>query len=148
MSFTGGCQCGAVRFRVEGELGRSTICHCRMCQKAFGGFFGPYVAATRDQVTWTCGQRKLFASSNIVSRGFCGDCGTQLTFEGADFFDLATGAFDDPSDLRPVIQIGLASKLPWVDDLPDLPGPSPKEAAQTAAYQAKVVSHQHPDHDT
>ena len=31
---TGGCQCGAVRFRIEGALGRASICHCRMCQKA------------------------------------------------------------------------------------------------------------------
>ena len=36
----GGCQCGAVRFSV-GRLGRGSICHCRMCQKAFGSFFGP-----------------------------------------------------------------------------------------------------------
>jgi hypothetical protein len=38
MSRSGGCQCGAVRFRVDGELGRASICHCRMCQKAFGAF--------------------------------------------------------------------------------------------------------------
>ena len=148
MSLTGGCHCGAVRFRVEGELGRASVCHCRMCQKAFGGFYGPYVSMKAEQVTWTRGARKLFASSNIVNRGFCGDCGTQLTFEGAGFFDLAIGAFDEPGDIRPTKQIGLASKLPWVDALADLPGPSPEEQARTAAYQAKVVSHQHPDHDT
>ncbi len=34
---SGGCQCGAVRFRGS-RFGRSSICHCRMCQKAFGGF--------------------------------------------------------------------------------------------------------------
>ncbi len=34
---TGGCQCGAVRFSV-GRLGRASVCHCRMCQKAFGSF--------------------------------------------------------------------------------------------------------------
>ncbi|MEQ8373768.1 MAG: GFA family protein, partial [Roseibium aggregatum] len=31
---TGGCQCGALRFKVEGPLGEASICHCRMCQKA------------------------------------------------------------------------------------------------------------------
>jgi hypothetical protein len=35
---TGGCQCGAVRFRVEGALGDASVCHCRMCQKAFGAY--------------------------------------------------------------------------------------------------------------
>jgi len=145
---TGGCQCGAVRFRVEGEMGRASICHCRMCQKAFGSFFGPYVSMKPEQVTWTRGERKLFASSNLVNRGFCGECGTQLTFEGSGFFDLTIGAFDDPTDIRPTIQIGLEGKLPWVDDLPSLRTQSPEVQAKTAEYQAKVVSHQHPDHDT
>ncbi len=35
MALTGGCQCGAVRFRAA-HLGRASLCHCRMCQKAFG----------------------------------------------------------------------------------------------------------------
>ena len=52
---TGGCQCGAVRFRVTGELGRPTICHCRMCQKAFGAFFGPLVSV---KVAKTRGPKK------------------------------------------------------------------------------------------
>ena len=148
MSRSGGCQCGAVRFRVEGDLGRASICHCRMCQKAFGAFYGPYVSMKPEQVTWTRGARKLFASSNLVSRGFCGDCGTQLAFEGAGFFDIAIGAFDDPTDIRPTIQIGLEAKLPWVDELGSLRTQSPEAQAKTRAYQAQVVSHQHPDHDT
>jgi hypothetical protein len=90
MSWSGGCQCGAVRYRVEGELGRATICHCRMCQKAMGGPFGPFVSVRVEQIAWTRGQRKRFASSNNVSRGFCGDCGTPLTFEWSkEVIDLA-----------------------------------------------------------
>lgn len=148
MSFSGGCQCGKVRFRVEGELGRASICHCRMCQKAFGSFFGPYVSMKPEQVTWTRGAPKLFASSNLVNRGFCGDCGTQLTFEGSGFYDLAIGAFDEPAAIPPTVQIGLEGKLPYMDDLHTLPTQSPEAQAKTAEYQAKVVSHQHPDHDT
>ena len=77
-SITGGCQCGAVRYRADG-LGRGSICHCRMCQKAFGGFFGPLVH-TRE-LTWTRGEPKWFRSSNKVRRGFCANCGTPLTFD-------------------------------------------------------------------
>lgn len=145
---TGGCQCGAVRFRVEGELGRASICHCRMCQKAFGSFYGAYVSMKAEQVTWTRGQRKLFASSDIVSRGFCADCGTQLTFEGAGFFDLTIGSFDDPTDIAPTLQIGLDAKLPYVDGLASLRTHSPESQAKAAEYQARIVNHQHPDHDT
>ena len=149
MSRSGGCQCGAVRFRVEGELGRASLCHCRMCQKAFGALYGPYVSARAEQVTWTRGAPKYFQSSNKVRRGFCGECGTQLTFDaGAAGFDLTIGAFDDPSDIRPALQIGLEAKLPWVDDLGGLPTRSPEEEAEVAAYYTDVVSRQHPDHDT
>jgi hypothetical protein len=119
-----------------------------MCQKAFGSFYGPYVSVRPEQVTWVRGARKLFASSNLVSRGFCGDCGTQLTFEGAGFFDIAIGAFDDPTDIKPTIQIGLEAKLPWVDEMGALPGRTPEQQAKATAYEAGIVSHQHPDHDT
>ena len=92
--FTGGCQCGAVRFAV-GRLGRGSICHCRMCQKAFGGFFGPLVTA--HDASWTRGTPKWFQSSNRARRAFCGDCGTPLAYETKYGLELAIGAFDEPS---------------------------------------------------
>ena len=42
---TGGCQCGAIRFCVTGDLNDASICHCRMCQKAFGAYLGDDRAA-------------------------------------------------------------------------------------------------------
>lgn len=146
MSLSGGCQCGAVRFRVE-RVGRASLCHCRMCQKAFGAFYGPYVDALG--LEWTRGAPKYFQSSNLVRRGFCGDCGTPLSFEGADWPpNLAIGAFDDPAAIVPTLQIGLESKLPYADALAELPHRSREEAEKLEGFFAAVVSRQHPDHDT
>ena len=75
MNITGGCQCGAVRFRAE-SLGEASICHCRMCQKATGGLFGPYATVKAAELVWTRGERARFQSSNKVWRGFCQACGT------------------------------------------------------------------------
>lgn len=142
---TGGCQCGAVRFRAE-ALGRASICHCRMCQKAFGGFFGPLV--TGRDVTWTRGEPERFASSNVVRRGFCGRCGTPLTYEYEGGIELAIGALDDPELAPPAIQVNPADELSFVKALHELPWRLPGQNAAVDAFMASVENRQHPDHDT
>jgi hypothetical protein len=146
---TGGCQCGATRFRVSGPLGRASICHCRMCQKAFGGFYGPLVSVEVKDLAWTRGAPKHFQSSNKVRRGFCGDCGTPLTFEWSEaVHELAIGAFDDPRAIAPAMQNARDERLPYVDDLHTVPGRSPEQEKAFGEWRAQVVSYQHPDHDT
>jgi hypothetical protein len=145
-AYTGGCQCGAVRFRVEGALGRASVCHCRMCQKAFGSFFAPLVSV--DAVRWTKREPQRFRSSNHVSRGFCERCGTPLTYEAPDGVALAIGAFDDPSAIAPETQFGTEGKLPYVDRLAELPGRETMGDVEAAPFLADVVSYQHPDHET
>lgn len=145
---SGGCQCGAIRFRVSGALGRASICHCRMCQKAFGAFYAPLVSIKPGTLGWTRGELTHFQSSNFVKRGFCAACGTPLTYEAPDGLAIAIGAFDDPSDLDPKIEYGCESKLPWVDSLSALPGNETMDNVGEAAFLAEMVSFQHPDHDT
>ncbi len=145
---TGGCQCGAVRFRVEGKLGDASVCHCRMCQKASGNFYLPLVSVRGAKVAWTRGERKRFQSSNAVWRGFCGDCGTPLTFEAPDGMALAIAAFDRPEGITPTIQWGSEAKLPYVDHVPNLPAEETMADVDAASYLADLVSYQHPDHDT
>ncbi len=82
--YSGGCQCGAIRFQVRGALTDSSICHCRMCQKAFGAYYAPLVSVRGVQFSWTRGQPRYFQSSNVVRRGFCADCGTPLSYEAPD----------------------------------------------------------------
>ena len=147
LALSGGCQCGALRFRIDGALGRASICHCRMCQKAFGAGYGPLVSA--PGLTWTRGAPKYFQSSNRARRGFCPDCGTPLTFEPDDGpAEVAIGAFDDAAAVVPVIQHDVPSRLPWLDQLAALPVRTISEAAEVAPYYASIRSFQHPDHDT
>jgi len=146
--YSGGCQCGAVRFHVEGRLGDASICHCRMCQKAGGSFYMPLVSVRGARLAWTRGERRRFRSSSAVFRGFCGDCGTPLTYEAPDGMALAIGAFDHPEEIAPVIQWGIEAKLPYVDRLPDLPGEATMSDVASAPFLATLVSCQHPDHDT
>ncbi len=142
---TGGCQCGAVRFRIGG-LGRASVCHCRMCQKAFGSFFGPLVTA--HDLQWTRGAPRHFASSDKVKRGFCADCGTPLTYEYGGPLEIAIGALDDPHKAAPVIQVNPKDKLSFVDGLAALPVRRPEDQLQAEVFKASLTSFQHPDHDT
>ena len=139
---SGGCQCGAVRFSIE-ALGRASICHCRMCQKAFSNAFAPLVTA--KGLAWTRGAPRYFQSSNKVRRGFCAACGTPLTYEPAGSVEVAVGALDDPSVAPPAIQVCAEGALPWFESLPALPR---RLVSGEAEFLRGIVSHQHPDHDT
>ena len=145
--YTGGCQCGAVRFRIEGALGRASICHCRMCQKAFGSFYAPLVSVAPETLRWTKREPDRFQSSDQVQRGFCSRCGTPLTYEAPDGPALSIGAFDDPSTIRPDIQFGCEAKLPYVDALAQLPVRQTQDDAADNPYLDSLRSFQHPDHD-
>ena len=139
MTSTGGCQCGAVRFRVEGDLEEASICHCRMCQKATGGLFGPYVGAPFNAVTWTRGK---------VSRGFCRDCGTPLTFEyGEGNISFALGAMDKPHSINLREQLASPERIADFEVLANLPE-HPTDEPRAAAHLAGIISFQHPDFDT
>jgi hypothetical protein len=153
LSLTGGCQCGAIRFRVDGAVRHASVCHCRMCQKATGSPIGAFASVRTADLVWTRGARKTFQSSNAVARGFCGDCGTPLTFEaaeGGNNIALTLAAFDDPSvsELLPTRHLELASRIPWMADLHDLPPRSPTDQAAQEAKYGPRTSHQHPDHET
>jgi hypothetical protein len=141
---TGGCQCGAVRYRAS-ELRGSAICHCRMCQKAFGNYFAPLV--TGVGVVWTRGEPAWFQSSNRARRGFCAACGTPLCYlEEEGGVELAVGTLDDPMLAPPTKQINVASRVAIFDHLAEVPHHTNLE--REAAFNATVISHQHPDHDT
>lgn len=146
---TGGCQCGAVRYAFGSDPIDPHICHCRMCQKAFGGFFAPLAGVSLADLAWTRGSPSLFRSSNIAERGFCPACGTPLTFRylASDMINVSIGSLDRPAEVRPGRQYGTESRLPWFGELAALPGTCTEDDLP-ADLRDREQSAQHPDHDT
>ena len=149
IAISGGCQCGAVRYRFEGVPGHAGICHCRMCQKASGNWGLALLTLPAAQLTWTRGKPAEFRSSAIVARGFCAQCGTPLYMreDGDANYDITIGSLDKPGEFPPTSQVGTESCLAWFEGLAQLPGKR-TDKDRTPDDLARLRSLQHPDRDT
>jgi len=145
---TGGCQCGAVRYALMSEPTHTSICHCRMCQKAFGNYFSALTGVPVGDLVWTKNEPGIFKSSEIVERGFCRDCGTPLTYRQieTDRICISVGSLDHPERVMPEIQYGIESKQPAFDRLHMLPSVTTEDDTPPEVL-TKMKSRQHPDHD-
>lgn len=146
--YFGGCQCGAVRFRVSGAIGEASICHCRMCQKASGAHALALVSVRDADFRWTRGAPSWFQSSNAAKRGFCTACGTPLAYDAPDGLALSVVTFDEPDLIAPTVAYGVEGKLKWADGLAKLPKHNTMDDLDGAPFLTTLVSYQHPDHDT
>jgi hypothetical protein len=148
---TGGCQCGAVRYALHEKPTGAHICHCRMCQKAFGSYFAPLAGVPVNKVEFTRGELSIFKSSDPTERGFCNKCGTPLTIHdvGSARVAIALGSLDDPKKVEPKNQYGVEARMPWFEKLISLPGDKTTEEDNPDLTRKIAASnHQHPDHDT
>ncbi len=150
--FTGGCQCGAVRYSATERFDDAHICHCRMCQKAAGGFFAALVGIPDEAFTWTRGTPSVFLSSDTTERGFCPNCGTSLfcRYIGDDYTDINIATLDDPDAVPPLRQIGNESRVIYLDALHALAGrdTTTEDSMPDMAAEIAASNHQHPDEDT
>lgn len=120
----GGCLCGAVRYRVEGEPLASGICHCRTCRRAASAPNLPFVGFTVSNFAIIRGNPVEFRSSPHVVRTFCGQCGSPLTYQDerhSDAIDIMTCSLDDPNVLPPTFSVWVSHKLAWDSPRGDLP---------------------------
>ena len=151
LPLTGGCQCGAIRYALLSEPTDPHICHCRMCQKAFGSFFAPLTGVKLDKFEITRGELAIFMSSDEAERGFCRNCGTPLTFHyvTSDRIAVSIGSLDEPERVKPAMQYGIEGRLSYFGELAALPGEKTTEEDQPdRAAAIRRTNHQHPDHKT
>lgn len=150
-TWSGGCQCGAVRYRFTRKPAGAHVCHCRMCQKAFGAFYAPFVSGPLSTFELTRGELATFRSSGRTERGFCRLCGTPLSVwdDGGDAIWISIGSLDHPEAFPPERQLAPDSRMPYVDGIGGLPYAAPlEERDPEAAAYIRATIRQHPDHDT
>lgn len=144
----GGCQCGAVRYEIEGALENSHVCHCRMCQRATGGLFAALAGTPKDRITWTRQEPAFYESSNLAKRGFCPRCGTPLTFAFNDpkaRLYVTIGSLDEPEAAPVRVQYGTESKLSFVSFCEDLPQEITGGTPEAEEFFANMKSNQYTD---
>lgn len=119
----GGCMCGAVRFRADGDTLSRCYCHCGDCRRASGAPVMAFVAYRAEYIEWS-GQPEVYRSSPGVRRSFCRKCGTSLTYEDEKLpgeVYLAIGAFDEPESFAPEVHGYYSSRLRWLEIRDRLP---------------------------
>jgi hypothetical protein len=97
-----------------------------LCQKAFGNVFAVFGSLPAIALSFTRGTPQLYRSTPFAERGFCGTCGTPLTFRylRSDWIAISIGSLDRPEKVRPQTHWGIESQIPWLtmhDGLPRKP---------------------------
>jgi hypothetical protein len=89
-----------------------------MSRRAVSGAMATWISVPRSRFRFTAGEPRHYASSPGVRRGFCGRCGSPLTYESeklAEEVHVLAGALSDPSQVRPSAHIVVKEQLPWFD---------------------------------
>lgn len=124
MRHTGKCQCGAIRYEVEGQPAHSAACWCDDCRASAGATPVVWALFPNDAVTIS-GTPVSYESSPGTQRRFCGTCGTGLFFYNEAIFpgqvDIQAGTFDDKHAWPPQVHIQVADAPGWRTGQGDLP---------------------------
>ena len=127
MSREGSCQCGSVRITAHADPLTTRACWCKDCQKLTGGgpthnaFFKTEEVEIVGDIRWHDVEAD---SGNMLSRGFCPNCGSPLAVQSharRHLIGVRIGAFDDNDDLGPKSMIWTDSAPAWAHLDPDLP---------------------------
>ena len=117
----GGCLCGAVRYRLNGDPITLYVCHCTDCQTATGTSFVLSMLVPRDAIEVLRGEPELHETELPDGRrkraNRCPVCATNVWGAPHRFpqiLNLHPGTLDDTSWLEPVGHIWTRSAQPWV----------------------------------
>ena len=125
---TGTCFCGAVAAEMHGDPFWICYDHDDDCRRALGSPLTIWIGYRPSEFRLTRGILRSFSKTKGVTRTFCPECGTSVSYfdEGiCDELYVTIGFFDHPERFPPQAHAYWQMKLPWVnfdDSLPHVAG--------------------------
>jgi len=121
MNRSGSCQCGQVRYEIEGEDLGLAICYCTECQKMSTGIATYSLGVPRSAFRLTSGSLKQWTrmadSGARNTAHFCPECGVRIFHENPDAPDhirVKAGTLDGANKLVPDVHVWTCSAAVWI----------------------------------
>jgi len=120
---SGHCLCGNIQYRIEGDPVWSGYCHCESCRRMTGSVVTNWLGIKDSDIEFIRGQPTKYKAEG-VTRGFCPNCGSSLTYEATQFpnyIQVHIGTLDEPNAIMPHAHVHFAEKIEWFDVSDQLP---------------------------
>lgn len=121
MAAEGGCLCGAIRYRIEGEPAVTAICHCTHCARQGGSLFSMICGVPETGFAVTKGELTTFVdtadSGNTVDRKFCNRCGSPIISvlsAQPGIVYVKAGTLDDWRAFKPSVEVYRSRTAEWM----------------------------------
>ena len=122
---TGGCLCGAIRYRIVDRDQPAILCHCTHCRKTSGSAFSTNLMVKPEDIAFegaTAAYEDRGDSGNKVFRHFCPQCGSSLhSLLASGTIAIKAGSLDDPAFIQPRAQYWAERRPLWLEAIDRLP---------------------------
>ena len=124
IEFSGGCLCGAIRYRTTGIPLTTGHCHCQQCRRQSGAlFFSGVGGFPAENISWLNKDPAIYEESLTRGWSFCPDCGSSIARLWLDEATtwLCIGTLDAPELVAPKYHMFTEEQIPWLDIDDELP---------------------------
>jgi hypothetical protein len=121
----GRCECGRIRYEVDGNIEDFSHCHCSQCRRLHGAAYVTFAGVSRARFRYVSGESdlKVYASSDFNDRVFCAECGSNILVDPKqepETLYICMGTVDGNPPCPPGYHAFVGSKAPWHEITDDL----------------------------
>jgi hypothetical protein len=123
----GACLCGAVRYRITGEILAFQYCHCSRCRKFTGSAHAANLFTRPGDLEWVAGEGQVggyvLEGEPRFPTAFCKTCGSSMPSMSSTgkYWVVPAGSIEGDPGAAPARSIFWGSRAPWYREVSELP---------------------------